>query len=42
MRDSIACFGIIGVALTAEWGLLNICNGWHADDQNGALERHGV
>lgn len=28
VRDSIACFGIIRVALTAEWGLLDVCNGW--------------
>ena len=28
VRDSIACFGIIRVAFTAEWGLLDVCNGW--------------
>ncbi len=42
VRESIACFGIIRVALTAEWGLLDVCNGWHADDQNGALKQYGV
>lgn len=42
VRESIACFGIIRVALTAEWGLLDVCNGWQADDQNGALKQYGV
>ena len=42
VRESIACFGIIRVVMTAEWGLLDVCNGWQADDQNEALKQYGV
>lgn len=28
--------------MIAEWGLLDVCNGWRADDRKGALERHSV